>query len=180
MKGFKNFFENSVTYDYSCVMYRLPKKITNFILDWSNKNILDTNLCTDHKEGRVKDIHITVLYGLHTNSLKKIKKTIGFISPIKIKIGKITKFENKNFDVIKIDLKSSKLLSMNKKLKRLEHTSEYSNYIPHCTLAYVKKGSCDHLLGNDYFNGKTVFLKNLVFTPSIGNESSLVYPVGQK
>lgn len=184
MKGFKSFFEsNKITYDYSCVMYELPKKMTNLILEWSKKNISEECLYTKYKqaEGRVRNIHVTVLYGLHTNNFEKVQKIINFFDYTKIELGKISKFQNKKFDVIKIEVKGSNLLSMNKKLKELDHTCEYSNYIPHCTLAYVKKNSCDHLIGDKYFLGKKILLKNLIFSsPKNGKFKlkSFIYGVG--
>lgn len=151
-------------------MYELPTKMTNLILDWSKQNISDRNLYVDHKKGRVKNIHITVLYGLHTNNSSKVQKIINCFDPIKIELGVISKFQNKDFDVIKIEVIGPKLLSMNKKLKKLDHTCEYSDYIPHCTLAYVKKNSCNNLVGNKHFLGKKILLKNLIFSsPKNGN-----------
>lgn len=173
MESFKSFFLENKTYDYSCVMFNLPSKVTSIILNWSKANISENNLYKEHKMGRVKDIHITVLYGLHTNNYKKVYNKLKEFDTVKIKLGKVSKFENKDFDVIKIDVVGPALQIMNKKLRSLDYTSEHPTYIPHCTLAYVKKNSCDHLLGNKYFENKKIILDNLLFTPSIGKKVKL-------
>lgn len=174
MNNFKDFFESSNKYDHSCVMFNLPKTTTQEILKWSHKNIPNNLLYLKHKEGRVEDIHITVLYGIYTNSIKNIKKITDNFFPIKVELGTISKFENKEFDVIKIEIRHNKdLNTMNKKLKKLKHKSEYPDYIPHCTLAYVKKNSCNHLLGSEYFLGKKLFLTKLMFAPALGKQIRL-------
>lgn len=166
--GFKNFFEKSnITYDYSCVMYEMPRVIADLVLDWSTANIKEEDLYLNHKEGRVKNTHITILYGLHTNNLEEIQNITDKFEPVKIELGVIKKFQNKNFDVINIEVKGQQLFKMNKSLKKLKYTCEHPNYIPHCTIAYVKKNSCDHLLGRKYFFGKKLLLKKLVFTSPI-------------
>jgi hypothetical protein len=58
-------------------------------------------------------------------------------------------------------------------LKKLPYTSKYKEYIPHCTLAYVEKNSCNHLLNNRQFDGKIIKVKQLVFSPSNGEKTKI-------
>jgi len=65
-----------------------------------------------------------------------------------LNLKKISIFENDNFDVVKFDIigdSKTKLNKMNAKLVKLPHTTDYPDYHPHTTIAYVKAGT-----GNDY------------------------------
>ena len=57
-----------------------------------------------------------------------------------IKLENISIFENKDFDVVKVDVISDGLNSLNKKMTKYPHTTDYPHYHPHMTIAYVKKG----------------------------------------
>ena len=152
MVDFKLWLESN---EYSCVMLKIPKKE---ILKWSKENISKQNL---HEKGRELDTHVTVLYGLHTNDLKDVVD-IDF-PEIEITLGNVTKFSQPEYDVIKIDVESKSIRKANELVSELDHEKLYPKYHPHCTLAYVKKDSCNHLIGNDYFKGKKLKGK-LVFS----------------
>ena len=58
-----------------------------------------------------------------------------------IYVKNISLFENEEYDVVKMDIKSKDLKKMNKRLRdNFEYTSDYPEYHSHLTLAYVKKG----------------------------------------
>jgi hypothetical protein len=71
--------------------------------------------------------------------------------------------------VLKLDVDCDVLHKVNKELSKLPHTTEYPNYKPHVTIAYLKPG-----LGKKYLN---IGLKDLYAKP-IGIEYSL--PDGSK
>lgn len=58
----------------------------------------------------------------------------------KIKIDKVSSFENPEFEVLKYDLTSDDLQEANKVFTKFPHTTDFPNYHPHTTIAYVKKG----------------------------------------
>ena len=159
--------KNGESHSYSCVMARFNKRDAQSVLDWSDKNIKDSVLYTEQSGfGRENEIHVTILYGLHTKNYLDVKELMKDSPPFELELGVISKFDNEKYDVIKFEVKSPVLHNLNKKLKTLDFTSKFDEYVPHCTVAYVKKGSCDHLLGNKALQGKVVRVDSIVFSPA--------------
>lgn len=169
---FKQFLEEEA-HKFSCVIFFLPAKDAQYVIDWSKENIDDSMLFTDEEKGRENEVHITVFYGLHTNSSEDVLPIVKQFESAKVRFGSISKFESENCDVLKIDVDGSILRDMNKSLKELDFTSDFPTYRPHCTLAYVKKGSCDHLLKDTYFSGWETTVKEVVFSPAEGEKVKL-------
>src|ERR1017187_10177149 len=91
--------------------------------------------------GKEDDPHVTILYGLDADIPDEdIENEIKNIKAPEIKLGKVSSFENVKFDVLKIDIVSNDLHELNKKFKEFPFKSDYPDYHPHCTLAYVNKG----------------------------------------
>ncbi len=162
-------------YSYSCVLFKLPSIEADKVLKWSKKNIPDDCLYFDEEDdyGREDEIHVTVLYGLHTDKPDEVKSIVSEIKPSNIYFREVSKFESEKYDVIKITVEGAVLQKMNKALKELPHTSNFPVYKPHCTLAYVKKGSCDHLLGKPMFDGWPLKVHSVVFSPPDKKKTSL-------
>lgn len=166
MLEFKNWIINE-SYSYSCVMATVDY---DHILTWSKKHISEKDLYyKENKSGYETEPHITVLYGLHTTNADEIKELLKDEGKFDIKFGKVSKFKNDDYDVLKIEVESDKLRKLNDKLKTLKYTSTYNSYKPHCTLAYVKKDTCENLIGNKEFFNKKIEIKELVFSPSNGD-----------
>ena len=94
------------------------------------------------KDGREAVAHVTVRYGLHDDDPEKAMKIISGFGPVKLTLGKVGFFpagKDKDYDVVKIDVKSPDLIRLNRALGKLENTQTFS-YHPHSTIAYVKKG----------------------------------------
>ena len=53
----------------------------------------------------------------------------------------------------------------------MTNTDTYDEYSPHATIAYVKKGSCDDLLENDFFDKLSDRIEEIYFTSKTGDES---------
>lgn len=151
------------SYDFSSVQINLPEKISDEIYNWGLKNIPDNILS---KDGRESQIHITVKYGLHITDFTLVRDLfINTIKPICIILGKITLFNNEGFDVIKIDVSSPDLMKLNKLINRkFETTDTYPDYIPHVTVAYIKKGY-DKIYNNlNIFEGRKIFIDSVEFS----------------
>jgi len=144
MKKFKEFIENLITeskHDYGCVMLYLDfpelKNIHNII----NKNdiYIDPN---DDSFGLETEPHVTLLYGLHDDvSLDDIKNVIENYTFDSCKIINTSLFETEKYDVLKFDVKSSNLHEINKLLTKFPYTTDYPDYHPHMTIAYLKPGT---------------------------------------
>lgn len=145
-------------YDYATTDISLPTEMGTFLLNWNELNIPDDVLFEDEDggKGREDEPHITVKYGLLTkvvpDELKKIAQTT---APFPITLGKVSLFNNPKFDVVKLDVESPALHELNRRVSdAVPHEDTYPDYKPHATLAYVQKGSCDHLVGENPFKEK--------------------------
>jgi hypothetical protein len=173
--NFKEWFllEDTKKHNFSSTQIGLDNNDTQK-LSWSRRNISDSKLVyNDDASGRETDIHVTVLYGLHTNTPESVEKVVSNIKPFHIRFGKISKFEGTNYDVIKIEVIGSDLIKANKMIARLPHTNKFKTYSPHCTLAYVKKGSCDHLLGKEVFKGLTIPVNSITYSSKTRKKTKL-------
>jgi len=165
-----------IEYDYSSVQFDMPKILAENILSWGKDNIDDSDLFTEEeKYGREDEIHVTIKYGLHTTDVEKIRNITKDFGSFLISLGKISRFvpEDKDYDVVKIEVNSDKLSELHKKLGELSNSDEYSDYRAHCTVAYVKKGHCSKLSGNVDLKGKTARVNRLTFSPRIGEKSHI-------
>jgi 2'-5' RNA ligase len=174
--NFKEWFllEDKKEHSFSSTQIDFDANDSKKVLAWSRHNIPDSKLVhNDNAQGRETNTHVTVLYGLHTSTPESVKKAIAKIKPFHIKLGKISKFEGINYDVIKIEVISSDLHKANKVIAKLPHTNKYKTYSPHCTLAYVKKGSCDHLLGKEIFKGLTIPVNSITFSSKTRTKTKL-------
>lgn len=105
--------------------------------------IPDVDLAEDGKE---TNFHVTVKYGLHTSNPEDARMVVrDWLSKRKNRtvsatlIG-VSCFEATEYDVLKVDVDSPDLVSLNRALSKLPHTDTHPNYHPHVTLAYVKPG----------------------------------------
>jgi len=116
--------------------------------------------------------HVTVLYGLNNNITSEevfelIKKNKN-LSPIKLSTNKISIFENEDFDVVKFDIDSDRMIELNKLLiNKLSYKSDYPDYHPHMTIAYVKKG-CGKKYVKDFEKKYAFYSKYLVYSTDDG------------
>lgn len=135
------------THDYGCTMlhFNVPKKAWDeFQSMIDDEDIYEVE--GDRGYGREDEPHVTLLYGLHTNIPDKTIEDISKeIEIVELKLKKISIFDTHDkFDVVKFDIigDSKKALSkMNKEYVKLPHTTDYPDYHPHTTIAYVKSGT---------------------------------------
>jgi len=150
---------NNVTqYQYSSVQVSLPQPAADKIFEWGEEHIEDDKIFCDPYDpiyGREDEIHITVLYGLHTEQAELVRELLRNEPAFRIRLGAVSIFTNNpKFDVVKIEVISDVLHHLNEKLSyNLASTILYNKYQPHVTIAYVEKKSCDCLQGRLDFNG---------------------------
>lgn len=128
-------------YEYGCVMiyFKIPNW-ESIVSKIETKDLYDPH---SGRHGLETQPHITVLYGLHSEvNEQQIEEALSGISDkdIDIEIDGINFFENKDFDVVKMNIKSDVLHEMNRRLSGLPHTTDYPEYKPHMTVAYVLPG----------------------------------------
>jgi len=164
-------------YNYSCLLVRLPKDISTEILQWGKDKISDDLLVDDDKKsmGRENDIHTTLFYGINSEDPRESIDLLSRVKPFKIRLGLIDAFKDQDdHDVIKIQVESKDLEILHYDIEdSVKNGNKYPTYIPHITIAYVKKGSCDNLIGNEKFKGKIVEVNKVVFSSSDGSEKNI-------
>lgn len=179
MKNFSKFYEQlfeQKSYDFNSSQLDIGYFMaTDKIFNYSLKMIPDSVLSSDDSRQMVDDIHITVLYGIHTHDFDEFKKVVrdSGVKNIKVKLGKISKFvKDEVSDVIYIAVEPDfNLTALRGFLKNnLVNTQTHENYTPHVTLAVVKSNSCDHLLGDDVFVGESIDFSQITFSDKNGNK----------
>lgn len=162
------------TYEYGCAMlfYDLPELIN------LHRRILPEDVYMedgDNTYGLEDQPHTTLLYGFHNNvdPNEVLKDCAAFTYSQLPKLHNVSCFNNEKYDVLKFDVDSSLLHSVNEALTkkyRDRYTTNFPDYHPHCTIAYIKKDR-----GNYYAN----LFKNLQYSVT---PKKLVYsmPSGEK
>lgn len=122
--------------------------------------------------GKEADPHVTILYGLHEEIADKdIEAEIKQIKTPKIKLGKVSSFSNDKFEVLKYDIVSDDLHKLNKKFTKFPFTSDYPDYHPHCTIAYVKKGkAADYITKLNKLSEIEVTPEKIVYSKANGEK----------
>ena len=122
------------------------------ITEWSH-SIKDEDLVTVNINGKTKGglvvdkLHLTLLYGLNNEmiNVNELFKSLKKIKLKKIKISGIEFFSSKEYNCnilhLKIEDNGDELKKINKDLKKFPVFSKYKKfeYIPHITIAYVKR-----------------------------------------
>lgn len=163
------------SYSYSSVLVDVPKDIAKKVISWGKKHIKDSDLFPEEEfSGREDHIHITVLYGLYLKTKIKIEELLSNYGDIDIKLGKISKFSQEDHDVIKIDVKSPQLHRLHEFISsNLKNNDKHPKYIPHVTIAYVKKDSCNHLIDNDDFSDVEFNISSVLFSNKDGDKNKI-------
>lgn len=132
--------DNNQKYDYGCVMmyFDFPQ------MEYIHKLIDPNHLYTDDSDrsfGLETKPHTTLLYGLHSDvSLEDVKDVIKKYKFNECTIHNPSLFENPKYDVLKFDVNGDNLHEANEDLKKYPFTSDFPNYHPHLTIAYLKPG----------------------------------------
>lgn len=180
----KSFSRKQETYDYSCVLFDIPKDIAKKAQEICIENIMDEVLYEideshgdDIKYGRETDSHVTIKWGLHTDDPEEVRELLENFPAFEIKLGKISLFESKDtkeeYEVLKIEVIGSDLRRLNKKISEtFKVTDTHKEYKPHMTLCYIKKGKCPKvLLGDCKLTGKKIKIKEVLFSDKKGNKT---------
>jgi 2'-5' RNA ligase len=132
-------FERTGDIEYAALMLEINIENWDEIL----KKIKKEDLYEKEGFGKEKIPHITILYGFHNNVkskdvFDKIKDELKTAFTVKIK--NISCFNTKEYDVLKINIESKFLEKLNKIVKSFPYTNSFSDYHPHMTIAYLKRG----------------------------------------
>lgn len=162
----------NVRYDFSSVHIDVPSPLAEELMNWTLRNVKDGDLYIvpgDSSYGREDEMHVTVLYGLHSNQPDEVKKLVTGEPKIQVKLGEINIFPNPKFDVLIVEVESKELRDLNKKLEgNVEYTNKYDRYRPHITLAYIKKNRGWKHRGKRVWSGQQFETSKIVFSSKNG------------
>ena len=172
---FENNSDNKYIYKYSCAMLNLSDSIADFIQKWALENVptdcLYINL-DDGIEGYEDTPHVTIKYGLHDTDPDNLIRLASGFGSIDLTFSTIDVFNtNPNFDVLKINIVSDKVMQLNKLIcDNMHYTDKFPSYIPHATIAYIKKGTCLNLIDSTIFDKLIDKVNEIYFTSRSGDE----------
>ncbi len=145
IKNYIQFIKESINgHKYGCVMVDIP------VSNWSEitSSIDPEDIFYGDENGDPKGIqenpHVTILYGLHDDVTEDEVKSVfdNFDGDINIEIDGIDIFENKDFDVVKFNVKpDGSLQYLHDELSKFPNSDQFPDYKPHITICYVKKGT---------------------------------------
>lgn len=143
----KLILEESGKHTYGCAMLHFDATPLLKIQDAIKpEDVYKNDSGEGRKFGLEDNFHVTLLYGLHDGvSLQEVKAALKGIKFGPIVLHNISKFDNPEYDVLKFDVRypnkgEAFLSKANSALKELPNSDEYTQYNPHVTVGYLKKG----------------------------------------
>lgn len=157
---------------YGCLMVYLDGSAASEIKRYCQETF-NTEVLAEF--GVEENPHITCQYGFHGDvTPEEITQFVnGLNKPIEVELGAISRFDNDEFDVIKVDINSKDLHQLSDRIRQHfdgRMTNTFQNYHPHMTLAYVQKGSLPHIDGDSMFSGKNYTFDEFVYSDLDNNE----------
>jgi 2'-5' RNA ligase len=141
IKKFTEFVnEKKQTYDYGCVMLYFDFTEMNKIHDAIDPIDVYTE-DDDQSYGYETEPHCTLLYGLHEGvTTEEVQAILDKYKYDLLDAHNASLFENEKYDVLKFDIAGKNLHEANADLKQHPFTSDFPDYHPHMTIAYLKPG----------------------------------------
>jgi 2'-5' RNA ligase len=128
-------------YDYGCAMLYFDFPLMNKIHDAIDPQDIYTEE-GDRSFGLEDEPHTTLLFGLHEEvSEEDVKNVLDKFTFNTCTLHNVSTFDNPQYDVLKFDVKGDNLHEANSELKQYPYTSNFPDYHPHATIAYLKPGT---------------------------------------
>jgi hypothetical protein len=115
--------------------------------------------------GREQDAHVTVKYGLHTESSLLVQHILQGYGTVHLTLGTLDVFQGDGYDVLYAKVDSPELVALNKFIsEQFEVTDTHPDFKPHATIAYLKPGLGAQYVGRSELVGLTVTTNKLTFS----------------
>lgn len=130
---------------YGCIMvgYAIEKyKWKRMVMSIINPDDVFNDETCDY--GLELEPHVTALYGILDDecTIDDVKSCLAPVDKMIALVTGIGFFECPNYDVVKFEIHSPALVELNARLvSNLPYSNDYPDYVPHMTIAYVKKGT---------------------------------------
>jgi len=162
--------------ELSSTQIDIPKEDERLFIDFAN-SIPEDELYIPKEEdkpegfnayngyGRETEPHVTVLYGLTRHRPRQVTRLVKDFGEVSMEFAKTSLFESKEYDVLKVEVKSETLKKLNKLLTdNVKYENDHPDYKPHLTIAYLKKGEGKKYVGDDKFKDIKIISSQLVFS----------------
>jgi hypothetical protein len=167
---------------FSSVYIPITGSLAEAILTFGEDSVGEGDLFIDNETqfyGREDEPHITVAYGMHADSPEEIARIFEKHLPFTVTLGQVDMFNRMEFDVLIIRVHGRQLHELHHEvMKATKTTSKFKYYEPHCTLAYIQKGKCKDMLGDETFVDVELEVEKLVFSNKVGVKTTL--PLGKR
>jgi len=124
-------------YSYGCSMLYFDFPQMKIL----HKDIDPDDIFDEKGYGLETEPHVTLLYGLHSDEIKDDDVLDASSKGIEsMGLGNPSIFTNNKYEVLKLDVEAPFLYKINAELSKMPHTTDFPDYHPHCTIAYLKPG----------------------------------------
>ena len=155
----ENFLQTQVDFGY--LRITIPR--------WIVKNVSEDDILKlEHRP------HATVYYGADKRDIAGIQKAVeDYGRPIRVSLGALNLFEHEEHDVLYVELVGDSLFQLHNKIAELPYSrpQTHPKYIPHLTLAYLKKGTGRKFVGLTPFH-RVVSARGLTIIDASGIEKT--------
>ena len=144
----------------NCILLSLPDKLSDRVLSWAKEHISSSDIYGKDGKGYEHAPHITAAYGIDDDNVEgAVKRALDGVGPFTVKLGAVDFFMDptKEYHVIKISVLPGPAEEFHERV--VSNVGMYDptyEYHPHITLAYVKPGRCQDLMGDQSFAGEDV------------------------
>lgn len=139
----KLFSDAGKHYSFLMIKYLTPKFIRDIQSELTDNDLFINN---DY-DGIESETHVTLAPCMDNKDWSSDNDLLSVLKPISsynVLCKNISLFEQEDHDVLKVDVYSDELFNTNKIIKdKFGLHTEYTDYHPHLTIAYVKKGKGD-------------------------------------
>ncbi len=148
-----------------CLMAMVDDGLADRLLAFAARNI---PFASQTGDGIENEPHVTALYGFDPDfDVDDLKDWCGTVGPMTATLGKVSRFDCEEYDVLKVDVESPDLVAFNAEMARRfdgSITPSEHEYNPHLTLAYVRNGELPELDGADDFDGIAFSVSSLLYS----------------
>lgn len=157
-----------------CLMAMIPEDKVKQFTRFAVRNIEDG---TEAGDGIEDEPHVTVIYGFKpVFDVSKLTNVFAAVGPVTFTIGKVSRLECADYDVIKFEIESPQLVKLHDAIAKKfadDITPGEHDYNPHLTVATVAKGTNQDIDGGKLVGQKFTVDKLIYSLPNSQGRQSI-------